>query len=107
MRSLALAIVVLAGSATASMQSGMVKPAQRQEAIRHARVWAPTDIATMDLKAGPAGPDAFPPGQIVECDYVEKSLNGKSPKFTCAIDPRDEVKVKYGPDNGEVFAEAR
>src|SRR6478735_11229628 len=105
MRSIALAIVVLASAAMASMQSGVVTPAQRLEAIRHARVWAPTDIPAMDLKAGPAGADAFAPGAIVECDYVEKSLNGKSPKFSCLINSKDEVKVKYGPANGEVFAE--
>src|SRR5436190_8807601 len=111
MRSIAFAMVVLAGVTTALVQTGMVKPAERQEAIRHAHVWAPTDIPSMDLKAGPAGPDAFAPGQIVECDYVDKSLNGKSPKFTCALNPtdtgkaKDEVKVKYGAANGEVFAE--
>jgi hypothetical protein len=99
-------MVVLASAAAApTPHGGFVKPAERQAAIRHAQVWMPTDIPSMDLKAGPAGPDAFAPGQVVECDYVNKSLNGKSPKFTCAIDGKDEVKVKYGPTNGEVFAE--
>jgi hypothetical protein len=32
-------------------------------------------------------------------------MTGRSPKFTCVIPPDDEVKVKYGPDNGEVYAE--
>jgi hypothetical protein len=59
----------------------------------------------MDLKTGPTGPRAFAPGQTVDCDYVDKSLNGKSPKFSCLIAPDDEVKVKYGADNGEVYAE--
>src|SRR5262249_36734368 len=30
---------------------------------------------------------------------------GRSPKFTCAIDGTDKVKVKYGRQNGEVYAE--
>jgi hypothetical protein len=105
MRSIALAMVVLATVGAASMQKGKVTPADRQDVIRRAQVWAPTDVPAMDLRAGPAGPKAFEPNQLVECDYVDKSLNGKSPKFACAVAPGDEVKVKYGADNGEVFAE--
>ena len=105
MRGFAVAVFVLVSSSAAYVQSGMVKPAVRSDAIRRAQVWAPTDIPSMDLRAGPAGPEAFAPGQVVECDYVDKPLNGKSPKFTCAISPTDEVKVKFGRDNGEVFAE--
>ena len=32
-------------------------------------------------------------------------MTGNSPKFTCVIPPDDEVKVKFGRDNGEVYAE--
>jgi hypothetical protein len=59
----------------------------------------------MDLKAGPQQPRAFAAGQTVSCDYVEKKMSGRSPKFTCAVGPDDEVKVKYGRDNGEVYGE--
>jgi hypothetical protein len=32
-------------------------------------------------------------------------MTGRSPKFSCVINPEDEVKVKYGRQNGEVYAE--
>lgn len=58
----------------------------------------------MDLMAGPSGPGAFPPNATVTCDYVDKKMGG-TPKFTCVIPTDDELKVKFGPDNGEVYAE--
>jgi hypothetical protein len=73
--------------------------------IRKAHVWTATNVAEMDLKAGPQGPGAFPPNETVTCDYVEAKPSGNSPKFDCAISPGDVVKVKYGKANGEVQAE--
>ena len=105
MRWFALAVLVLVCSGAAYVQSGTVKPAVRTDAIRRAQLWKQTDIPSTDLRAGPAGPDAFTPGQVIDCDYVDKPLNGKSPKFTCMLNAKDEVTVKYGRDNGEVFAE--
>lgn len=77
----------------------------RLSAIRRAHVWAPTAVASMDLVAGPTGPGAFAPNATVTCDYVDKKASGHSPKFTCLIAPDDELKVKFGPDNGEVYGE--
>jgi len=77
----------------------------RLAAIRRAQVWRPTDVAAMDIKAGPQGPGAFAPNETVTCDYVDKAMSGGSPKFDCAINAEDEVKVKYGQSNGEVYAE--
>ena len=59
----------------------------------------------MNLRAGPGGPGSFAPGATVSCTYVDKELKGKSPKFLCRIGPRDEVMVKFGRTNGEVFGE--
>jgi hypothetical protein len=59
----------------------------------------------MDLKRGPQGPGAFAPGARITCDYVKRDLSGSSPKFACRIAPDDEVKVKYGGTNGEVYGE--
>jgi hypothetical protein len=78
---------------------------RRLAAIRHAQVWFATDVPTMDLKSGPQGPGAFAPNETVTCDYLEKKVSGRSPKFTCVRPPKDELKVKYGRDNGEVYAE--
>ena len=77
----------------------------RADAVRRAQVWTATDIPSMDLTAGPQGHGAFKPGETVTCTYVKKEMTGKSPKFTCAIPPDDEVKVKFGQGNGEVYAE--
>ena len=39
------------------------------------------------------------------CDYSDKKLSGRSPKFACVIGRDDEVKVKFGGNNGEVYGE--
>ena len=59
----------------------------------------------MDTKVGPTGPGTFPPDATVTCTYLKKKIGGGTPKFACVIRPDDEVKVKFGPSNGEVFAE--
>ena len=70
--------------------------------MRKAQVWTPTDVSTMDMSLGPQGADAFAPNAMVTCDYVETRFSGASRKFACRIDSKDEVKVRYGADNGEV-----
>jgi hypothetical protein len=79
---------------------------KRMEAIRLAQVWTPVNIASLDLKAGPRMNGTFAPGETVTCDYFHKDSGGKTPKFWCRISADDEVKVKYGEGNGEVYAEA-
>jgi hypothetical protein len=91
-----------------SGQSGhhaRISPEARLVAIRRAQVWTATKVPAMDLKAGPQGPGAFAPNETVTCDYVEKKMSGRSPKFTCKLAKDDEVKVKYGKENGEVYGE--
>ena len=73
--------------------------------IRRSQVWHPTAVEKMDLKTGPTGHDAFGPGAPVTCTYVDKKLAGGSPKFACDLGKGDELKVKYGADNGEVQGE--
>jgi hypothetical protein len=84
---------------------------QRQSAetpssfITRAKVWLPTNISSMDLRVGPTGPGAFEPDETVTCDYIDKKLGGASPKFACQLADGDELKVKYGGANGEVYGE--
>lgn len=59
----------------------------------------------MDLMRGPGGRGSFPFRAQVECTYLDKKLGGASPKFACLIGKNDEVKVKFGGNNGEVFGE--
>ncbi len=37
--------------------------------------------------------------------FPDKPLTGMTPKFECDLGKDDEVKVKYGEKNGEVYAE--
>lgn len=76
-------------------------PADRLSAISRAQVWTPADVAAFDFKAGQG---EFAPWATVSCDHVVKSYGGKTPKFGCALAPGDDVKVKYGADNSEVYA---
>jgi hypothetical protein len=80
-----------------------VKKEARLALIRKAQVWTRTNVAAMDLRAGPAGPDALPLDETVTCRYVETKLSGSSRKFDCAISKGDVAKVKYGARNGEVI----
>ena len=79
--------------------------ATRLAAIRQAQVWKATDVPSMDLESGPQGPGSFALNETVNCDYKKKEVTGASPKFACVRPPDDELKVKYGRNNGEVFAE--
>jgi len=108
-------VTVLVGAVAISAQEHARQPAAppahhltkqaRLAAIRRAQVWKATDVPMMDLRAGPQGPGTLQPNESVTCDWVDKKMNGNTPKFTCAITKDDEVKVKYGADNGEVYGE--
>jgi len=87
------------------------RPAQTQidnpnqvEALTRAQVWQPTNVASMDVRRGPRDRGAFAPMATVSCRHVDKDTGGKTPKFACAMGG-DELKVKYGRDNGEIYAE--
>lgn len=77
----------------------------RKSLIARAKVWLPVDTPSLDLKAGPTGPGAFASGATITCDYLDKKLTGMSAKFACRLPEGDEIKVKYGGSNGEVYGE--
>ena len=83
--------------------------AERRSILARAQVWRPIDTASLNLMAGPRVTDGFAFDAKVTCDYhyPDKRLSGVTPKFECALQPggKDIVKVKYGEDNGEVYAE--
>jgi hypothetical protein len=82
-----------------------LSPKVRLAAIRRAQVWKPGDVASKDLKKGPVEADGFEPNALVTCAYRDRDMSGRTPKFTCELAPGDEIKVKYGAENGEVYAE--
>ena len=98
-------IAVALADFTAAAQQVDAGTTGRRALIARSKVWRPTDIASMDLKAGPPGPGAYAPRATVTCDYVAKELSGASPKFLCRLPDGDELKVKYGANNGEVYGE--
>ena len=82
------------------------KPAEARRAlIARSQVWIHTDIPSMDMRTGPSGPGSFEPGATVNCEYTDKKLSGRTPKFVCRLPDGDELKVKYGGANGEVYGE--
>jgi hypothetical protein len=87
---------------TRSHQKELATKEARRAFIRKAQIWSPTNVPEMDLRAGPQGPGAFQPNEMVTCDYVEKTLPGTTQKFDCAIRDGDVVKVRYGQQNGKV-----
>ena len=103
--------VLAAGCASTPKPSGPRSPLQslskeaRRDMIRRSQVWTPTDVPAMDIKAGPKGKGAYAPGEKITCDKTKEKGTGKSPKFYCEPTKGDELKVKYGVSNGEVFAE--
>src|SRR6478672_7854067 len=98
-----LCVVVLGGGPVQQ------QPEQRLNAIHHAKVWTATDVASKDLKAGPQGPKAFAPGALVNCTFFDESHgSGSTPKFHCMLPDGPigrEIKVRYGRQNGEVYAQ--
>jgi hypothetical protein len=79
----------------------------RLTAIRHAQVWMPTDIPSVDMIAGPQDVKAFAFDETVTCKYVMKKVTS-TPKFWCEVatgPSADIVKVKYNETNGEVYGE--
>jgi hypothetical protein len=93
---------VAPGKKSAHKQKELTTKEARLAFISKAQVWAPTDVAAIDLRAGPQGRDAFQPNEMVTCDYWPTKLPGTSQKFDCAIGEGDIVKVRYGAKNGKV-----
>lgn len=90
---------------------------ERRQLMQRARVWQSINTSSLDLIKGPALPAPLRVGPQTTCTYVhpDAPLSGNTPKFHCTIPPapglrgasskEDEVKVKYGEKNGEVYAE--
>ena len=77
----------------------------RTLALRHARVWNPTDVATFDCAANPPDPSGQLSTPLVKCRYVAESAHGTTPKFACLLPDGEVVKVKYGALTAEIHAE--
>ena len=104
----ALSAATLLSSATGSGAAEAPKDDEREvraATIARAQVWSPSDVASRDIKTGAQEPNSFPFHATVTCTHLMKELSGRSPKYACVIGDEDEVKVKYGGTNAEVYAE--
>jgi hypothetical protein len=92
-------------------QSSSAKTTERKAAeartavLARAQVWRQVDVRAADMIAGPVVAGSFARNATVTCDYFEKKLAGLTPKFACKLPDGDELKVKYGGTNGEVYGE--
>ena len=78
---------------------------ERRAILKRAQIWTPIATETLDLAAGPQGRGAVEENGTVECRFIypEAPLSGLTPKFHCKLPSGDEVKIKYGATNGEVY----
>ena len=89
----------------AKWNRGILSPRElRTTALRHARVWTPTDNSRIDLAANPHDPGGFLSQPIVRCRYLDGPASGTTAKFDCVLPDGEIVKVKYG-NTGEIQAE--
>jgi hypothetical protein len=98
-------VILIAAASLAAVTLSAKEREPRASVLRRAQLWTATDIRARNFAEGPRGPGSFTPGQTVRCKFVDKKLSGNSPKFACLIGSDDEVKVKFGGTNGEVYAE--
>lgn len=91
-----------------------VSSQERASILERAQVWSDEDgpIAAKNLLQGPSNKYEF--NEHIECKfydsfYKEVSDTGKTEKFWCVPSggspDKDDIKVKYNQENGEVFAE--
>lgn len=92
----------LAKNATADKPDKTLSKEARVQFFRAAQVWTPTNPGEFDFRMGPPIEGAFMPDEQVTCEFVETRPDGSSKKFHCKLDNGDDVKVRYGADNGEV-----
>jgi hypothetical protein len=107
--------IVVAGSARsegfngagpeAARPSPTVTREMRDLALKNAKVWHPTDVASFDFGSNPPDPSGALSEPVVPCRYLPEAPDGTTPKFDCVLRDGEVVKVKYGRFAGESFAE--
>jgi hypothetical protein len=96
--------------ASAGKTKAEISTAQRDAAMKSARVWiAPkTPPGSVDFTVNTPGPGGFDANADVDCTFSLEPVGGTTPKFYCTLPDGDRIKVKYGErplPNGEVPSE--
>jgi hypothetical protein len=103
-----LLLALLAWPSGASGQKPEEPPtAEHEDAMRRAQVWFEPAVPIEQARPGqnPPGPDSFSPDQEIVCSFRPGYMGGSTPKFDCELPDGDKVKVKYGRENAEIYAE--
>jgi len=81
--------------------------AEHDQALRRAKVWFEPAVPIEKAKLGenPTGDDTFAPNEHVACSFRPDFVSGSTPKFECERPDGKKIKVKYGRDNAEIYAE--
>ena len=103
-------LLVAQSTGTAPERKSRVNPAfveAHNEALARARVWFKPEkpIAEANLAVTSAGLDGFGEDAVVNCTFKIEGVAGTSPKFECVLPDGDQIKVKYGRANPEVYTE--
>jgi hypothetical protein len=100
----ALTVAACAFTKAKDGDDDFVDPPGFAKLVERAEVWHPTRVSEMNLRSGPAE-GAFAHLETVKCTWVDEKTGGTTPKFNCKLPDGDTLKVKYGKDNGEIYAE--
>lgn len=101
----ACALVAATLSSVGRVAGEELSRSERDRIMRRAQVWLPPATDVADLGRNPGGDDGFADDATVECRFQPAGVGGSTPKFECVLADGDEVKVKYGRDNPEVYSE--
>jgi len=81
--------------------------AEHDEALRRAQVWREPAVPIEAARLGenPVGDVTFARDEEVICSFKPDFVSGSTPKFECERPDGTKIKVKYGRDNAEIYAE--
>jgi hypothetical protein len=104
---LGAAPAVYGGPQRNSRQADAPAAAVREQILRRAQVWSEPviPIASARLGDNPAVRSTFGVNATVACRFKPGGISGNTPKFDCELASGEKIRVKYGRDNPEVFAE--
>lgn len=76
----------------AKAKKKVVTQQERDDALARAAVWRQPEVAISLANLGPAADQP----QSIACRFILDAVGGTSPKFDCALDSGERVRVKYG-----------
>jgi hypothetical protein len=107
MKLLFLFMVLALPFANADVTFDNANGGSRNDYLEKGQVWVKRDIQHFNILHGPDSSNPISPGAEIRCKYVEwkEPPVGATQKFNCALDSGEVVRIKYGEENREIFAE--